>query len=332
MQPLRRSRPETVPVCGSLSRGPRVARIAVWAALAAGPVALAAALVVPRGTAAEAAPVTQVTSAPRPVTDAAGTAAVFVDLWLRADAAAPDSPVAAAVRAMAPAADLPKRARTESAAPSTVRVVPVRTTSTPAGWTVVVAALTDTARAAAPSPAPAAPDAAPAARYFAVSGTGGTDGGALIVTGSPAEVAAPATAAAAASPYTRPVPAGEALGTTVGEFLRTYLSGGQGTGLERYLSPGVRLSPPAAAAYVRVDVEDVAADTDQAAAKDVPGDGARARVRVRVSGEDRAGGRWPLAYRLEMTARAGRWEVSALDAATAPSAPAPAAPVQGDVR
>ncbi|MEU9182860.1 conjugal transfer protein [Streptomyces sp. NPDC048550] len=280
---------------------------------------------VPHGTTAQAAPVTQATSVPRPVAaDAAGTAAVFMDLWLRADAAAPDSPVAAAARAMAPAADLPKRARPEAAAPSAVRVVPVQTTSTPAGWTVVVAALTDTARAGAQSPDPAAPDTTPAARYFAVSGTGGTDGGALIVTGSPAEVAAPATAAALASPYTRPVPAGEALGTTVGEFLRAYLAGGQGTRLERYLSPGVRLSAPAAAAYARVDVEDVAADTDQAAAKDVPGEGARARLRVRVSGEDRAGGRWPLVYRLEVTARAGRWEVSALEAGTTtPPAAAP---------
>lgn len=330
-QPLRRSRPETVPVRHAVSRGPRLARIGVWAALAAGPLALAAALVVPRGTAAQAAPVTQATSAPRPVADAAGTAAVFVDLWLRADAAAPDSPAAAAVHALAPAADLPRRARTESAAPGSVRVVPVRTMSTSGGWTVVVAALTDTVRAASP-PAGQAPertsDTGAVARYFAVSGTGGQNGGPVTISGSPAEVAVPDTAPAPASPYTRPVPVGEALGTTVGEFLRTYLAGGQATALERYLSPGVRLSAPTAMTYVRVDVEDVAADTDKAAAKEVPGDGVRARVRVRVSGEDRSGGRWPLVYRLEMTARAGRWEVNALDAATADASAA----VQGGVR
>ncbi|MFE2475337.1 MULTISPECIES: conjugal transfer protein [Streptomyces] len=334
-QPLRRSHPETVLVRGSLSRGPCVARIAVWAALAAGPLALAAALVVPRGTAAKAAPATQATSAPRQVTDAAGTAAAFVDLWLRADAAAPDSPVAAAVRAIAPAADLPRRARTESAAPGSARVVPVRTTSTPGGWTVVVAVLTDTAHAPSPSAGQAperTSDTVAAARYFAVSGTGGQNGGPVTVTGSPAEVAAPDTAPAPASPYTRPVPAGNTLGTTVGEFLRAYLAGGQATALERYLSPGVRLSAPAAAAYARVYVEDIAADTEQAAAKAIPGDGARARVQVQVSGEDRAGSRWPLVYRLEMTTRAGRWEVSALDAATASSAPTPAASAQAGVQ
>lgn len=323
-QPLRRSRPETVPVRHAVSRGPRLTRIGVWAALAAGPLALAAALVVPRGVAAQAAPVTQATSAPHPVADAAGTAAVFVDLWLRADAAAPDSPAAAAVHALAPAADLPMRPRTESAAPGSVRVVPVRTMSTPGGWTVVVAALGDITRTASPSTGQAperTSDTDAVARYFAVSGTGGQNGGPVAISGSPAEVAAPGTAPAPASPYTRPVSAGDALGTTLGEFLRAYLDGGQATALERYLSPGVRLSAPAAASYARVDVEEVTADTDQAAAKAVPGDGARARVRVRVSGEDRWGSRWPLVYRLELTTRAGRWEVSSLDAGTASSTP-----------
>ncbi|MFK0223705.1 conjugal transfer protein [Streptomyces vinaceus] len=334
-QPLRRSRPESVPVRLAVSHGPRLARIGVWAALAAGPLALATAFVVPRGTAAQAVPVTQAAGAPRLVADAAGTAAVFVDLWLHADAGVPDSPVAVAVRAMAPTAELPRRSRAKAAAPGAVRVVPVRTTSTPVGWTVVVAALGDTARTASPSTGKAperTSDTAAVARYFAVSGTGGQNGGPVAISGSPAEIAAPSTAPAPASPYTRPVPAGDALGTTVGEFLRAYLAGGQATALERYLSPGVRLSAPAAVAYARVDAEEIAADTDQAAAKAVPGDGTRARVRVRVSGEDRAGSRWPLVYRLEMTARAGRWEVSALDAGTASSAPTPSASAQAGVQ
>ncbi|MFJ3176069.1 conjugal transfer protein [Streptomyces roseus] len=327
-QPLRRSRPETVPVRLAVSRGPRLARIGVWAALAAGPLALATAFVVPRGTPAQAVPVTRAAGAPRLVANAAGTAAVFVDLWLRADAAVPDSPVAAAVRAMAPAADLPRRSRADAAAPGAVRVVPVQSTSTPGGWTVVVAALGDTARTASPSTGQAperTSDTVAVARYFAVSGTGGQNGGPVAISGSPAEVSAPGTAPAPASPYTRPVSAGDALGTTVGEFLRTYLAGGQASALERYLSPGVKLSAPAAASYARVDVEEVTADTDQAAFKAVPGDGARARVRVRVSGEDRWGSRWPLVYRLEMTTRAGRWEISSLDAGTASSTPSASA-------
>ncbi|MGW5342923.1 conjugal transfer protein [Streptomyces sp. NPDC004050] len=327
--PLRRSRPETVPIRHAVSRGPRLARIGVWTALAAGPLALVTVLIVPQDpTAAQAAPAGRPSIAPRPA-DPAGTAAVFVDLWLRADAATPDSPAATAVRAMAPAAGLPKRARGDAAVPGGVRVVPVRSSSTSAGWTVVVAALTDTARGAAASTADAAgPESAaasvPAVRYFAVSGSGGQDGGPLTVSGSPAAVAAPATAVVREpSAYTRPVPTGGALAATVGEFLRTYLAGGQGPGLERYLSPGVRLSALAAGVYVRVDVEDVAADTDYATATAVPAGGTKARVRVRVISEDKVGSRWPLEYRLEMATRAGRWEVSALDAA---------ASVQGGVR
>ncbi|MEW1639799.1 conjugal transfer protein [Streptomyces sp. NPDC093801] len=303
-----------------------------WAALAAGPLALAVALVMPRGSVAQAAPVPHTDSAPRPSADPAGTAALFVDLWLRSDAAAPDSPVAAALRSMAPAVQLPKRVRGE-AAPGEMRVVPVRTSSSPEGWTVVVAAVASAAALDPVGPGPAKESVAvsgPVVRYFAVSGAGGREGGPLGVFGAPAEVSAPEGVAEAASPFSHSVPSGAALSVSLGEFLRTYLSGGPGAGLERYLSPGVRLSAPAAAAYVRVDVEEVVSDTERAAGKEVPADGTRARVRVRVAGEDRAGSRWPLVYRLEVTTRAGRWEIVALEGG-AGGAGAPAATPSGPV-
>ncbi|GAA3386484.1 conjugal transfer protein [Streptomyces racemochromogenes] len=330
---MRRSRLETVPVSGTVSTsGPRLARIGAWAALAAGPLALAVALVMPRGPVAQAAPVPQADSASRLSADPAGTAALFVELWLRSDAAEPGSPVAAALRSLAPSVQLPKRVRGE-AAPGALRVVPVRTASSPGGWTVVVAALTNAVPVdpAASRPAPEPASTGPVVRYFTVSGTGGRDGGALSVSASPAEVSAPETAPeAAAGPFSHSVPSGAALSVSLGEFLRTYLAGGQGAGLERYLSPGMRLSAPAAAGYVRVDVEDVVADTEQAGGKEVPADGTRARVRVRVAGEDRAGTRWPLVYQLEVTTRAGRWEVSALDGGAAGAA-APAVAPSGSV-
>ncbi|MEU9033345.1 conjugal transfer protein [Streptomyces sp. NPDC048352] len=226
--------------------------------------------------------------------------------------------------------------------PGALRVVPVRTASSPDGWTVVVAALTNAVplapAASSPAPEPAA-STGPVVRYFAVSGTGGRDGGALSVSASPAEVSAPEIAPeTAAGPFSHSVPSGAALSASLGEFLRTYLAGGQGAGLERYLSPGTRLSAPAAAGYVRVDVEDVVADTERAGRKEVPADGTRARVRVRVAGEDRGGTRWPLVYQLELTTRAGRWEVSSLEGgaagAAAPAAPSGsvAAPVSGGAR
>ncbi|MCX5078964.1 conjugal transfer protein [Streptomyces sp. NBC_00424] len=308
--PLRTTRPETVPAAGPVSRGPNLIRIGVWTALAAGPLALAVAFLTPRTTTAQAAPAPSVQGTARPAADPAGAAAMFVDLWLRADAANPDNTIGTAVRTMAPEAELPKRTGEQKEKPAGARVVALRTTFAPGGaWTVVVAAVTDR-----PEPAPAGSTAvpAPAARYFAVSGTGGENGGPLAIEGSPAEVAAPETAKAPASRFTHTVAADGPLATTLGEFVRAYLAGGQSAGLDRYLSPGVRITPPGASAYTKVDVEDVSADAEQATDA-APADGARARVRVRVVGEDRAGARWPLVYRVEVTARAGRWEVSTLE-------------------
>ncbi|MFF3214137.1 conjugal transfer protein [Streptomyces sp. NPDC002886] len=316
---LRQARPETVPGCRPVSRGPRFAWIGIWTALAAGPLALAVALASPETTVAQAAPTARVSDGVRPPAEPGGVAEMFVELWLRSDAAAPDSSVAAALRALAPQTELPKRPGSEAGTPaSTGRAVAVRTLRGPGGgWTVVVAALGG--RDQAVPAAPGSPVAeAPLVRYFAVSGTSGRDGGSVTISGSPAEVAAPDVVAVAESGFSHRVPSSGALASSLGEFVRAYL-GGQGTGLERYLSPGLEVSAPKAAPYVRVDIEDVTANAESAVGAAVPADGARARVRVRVIGEDRAGVRWPLAYRLEVIARAGRWEVSALEAGvTAP--------------
>lgn len=327
--PLRSSRPETFPVRRPVSRGPRFTRIGVWAALAAGPLALAVAVAVPRTTVAQAAPSPKTAAAHKAAAaDPAGAAEMFVDLWLRADASVPDSPAAAAVRALVPDADLPQRPRAEKTAPAASRVMAIRTSHAAGGWTVVVAALGE-------QPA----EGVPLVRYFAVAGTGGEDGGPLRVVGAPGEVATPEAAPAVdETVFIHPIASTGALAGSLGEFVRAYLGGGQGAGVERYLSPGVHIAAPSAATYERVDVGDVAADSRAALTEGAPADGARARVRLRVTGVDRAGVRWPLVYRLEVTARAGRWEVSALDAATT-SSPPPAsaavsspAPVSGGAR
>ncbi|MFE6848788.1 conjugal transfer protein [Streptomyces sp. NPDC057686] len=298
-------------------------RYGIWTALAAGPLALAVALATPRTTIAQAAPAPRATETVRNPADPGGAAELFVDLWLRADATAPeDNGIADAMRALAPQVDLPKRPRNDNAGPA-ARAVAVRTAyGADGGWTVVVAAISDRTGAAA----------VPVVRYFAVSGAGSRDGGQFTVSGAPAEVAAPDAGAGPPSPFAHPVSSNGVLAATMAEFVRAYLGGGRGTGVERYLSPGLRVSAPRAASYARVDVEDVAADTEVALGTSVPADGTKARVRVRVSGEDRAGVRWPLVYRLEVTARAGRWEVSALEASTAdqPAAvPSSASPVSG---
>lgn len=334
--PLRTTRPETVPTGRSVSRGPNLIRVGVWTALAAGPLALAVAFLTPRTTAAQAAPAPSVQGTAGPAADPAGAAAMFVDLWLRADAVSPDNAIGTAVRAMAPEAELPKRTGEQKEKPAGARVVALRTAFAPGGaWTVVVAAVTDRTEPASTPGSTAVP--VPAARYFAVSGTGGENGGPLAIEGSPAEVSAPETAKAPVSRFTHTVAADGPLATTLGEFVRAYLAGGQSAGLDRYLSPGVRVTPPGASAYTKVDVEDVTADTEQAAGDEAPADGARTRVRVRVVGEDRAGTRWPLLYRVEVTARAGRWEVSTLETGSTPTgsptvSASPAVTVSGGAR
>ncbi|WP_369776281.1 conjugal transfer protein [Streptomyces sp. R33] len=309
----------------AVSRGPRFARFGIWTALAAGPLALAVALAVPRTTIAQAAPAPRATDTARTPADPQGVAEMFMDLWLRADATTPeDNGITAAVRALAPEVDLPRRPRADSTGPSAVRAVAVRTAyGADGGWTVVVAAISDRTGAAVP-----------VVRYFAVSGTGSKDGGQFTVTGAPAEVAAPDAAAGAPSPFAHSASSTGVLATTLGEFVRAYLGGGQGTGVERYLSPGLRVSAPRTASYARVDVEDVAADSDAALGATVPADGTKARARVRVSAEDRGGVRWPLVYRLEVTVRAGRWEVSALEAGTTtpPAAASSSTPISGGAR
>ncbi|MEU9148093.1 hypothetical protein [Streptomyces sp. NPDC048349] len=179
-------------------------------------------------------------------------------------------------------------------------------------WTVVVAAIRDQGE---PSPTASGPGSVvPQVRYFAVSGTRGTGGGPVAVVGAPAEVAAPDASPVPESEFSRPVPAASALGVSLGEFVRTYLGGGQGAGLDRYLSPGLKVTAPKAGPYARVDLETVAADAEIAAGQAVPADGTKARVRIRVTGEDAQGVLWPLLYRAEVTARAGRWEISELEA------------------
>ncbi|MFE2167914.1 conjugal transfer protein [Streptomyces sp. NPDC059447] len=316
---LRKQQPETVPAGRPVSRGPRFARLGLWAALAAGPLALAAVAAMPRTTVAQAAPTPHATEAGRPPADPRGVAELFVDLWLHADTTTPDSPAGAALRSLAPGVDLPKQPRGIDATPFRVVAVRMSDGADGASWTVMVAVLRD--RKEQPSPTPSGPGAGVSpVRYFAVSGTRGPGGGSVAVVGAPAEVAAPDAPTPGAEEVTHRVPADSALGTTLGEFVRTYLGGGQGAGLDRYLSPGLSVAVPKAAPYARVEVDDVTADSEKAAGAGVPEDGTTARVRIRVTGQDSAGGRWPLLYRAEVTARAGRWEISQLEAGvTGPS-------------
>ncbi|GGV63342.1 hypothetical protein GCM10010277_69430 [Streptomyces longisporoflavus] len=272
-------------------------RAGVWAALAAGPLALAVTVGRPSPTVAAApAPSPERTAQTASVADPSGYVAEFVDAWLRSSE---DASSAASRRAqsMAPDVTLPSL---DEDAPAPRRVTPVRSAPREGGrWSVTVAA-----------------QYADAVRYFAVPAIAAADGGSFAVTAAPALVAAPAEHPMPEPAYKVTVEEGP-LTTTAGEFLSAYLAG-RGE-VSRYLAPGVKLSAVSPAAATEIEVQDVAAREQSAAGVKVPRDGTRVHVLVTVEARGKSG-RWPLAYELTLTARGGRWEIAALEAGTTATA------------
>ncbi|MFF1716256.1 conjugal transfer protein [Streptomyces sp. NPDC058268] len=268
-------------------------RAGVWAALAAGPLALAVAVGQPSPTvAASPEPSKQRTAQTTSVADPSGYVAEFVDAWLRSSDEV-SSAASRRVQAMAPGILLPAR---DGEAPVPRRVTAVRSTPGKDGrWSVTVAA-----------------QYADAVRYFAVPAIASPSGASFAVTAAPALVAAPARHKVPDSPYEVTVPEGP-LATTVGEFVSAYLAG-RGE-VSRYLAPGVELRAISPAAATSVEVQEVTAREQSAAAEQVPRDGTRVRVLAQVEARD-GGGRWPLAYELTLSARDGRWEIAALVSGT----------------
>ncbi|MET9879265.1 conjugal transfer protein [Actinacidiphila glaucinigra] len=291
-----------------------MARIAVWAALAAGPLALAAQCATPVVPVAVGQPKPTSSTTVRSA-DPAGVAELFTALWLLSDRADEQSGTAQAVRALAPEVPLPRRSG-KVAQQVLLRTVAVRSVCLSGGsWSVIVAALY------APRTTAGSPDPSGAVvRYFAVpvlSSDGVGWARAFTVRAAPAEVTGPASAPVAAGHTDRILPGNGLVATPLREFFAAYLTGvGE---VDRYLSPGTTLAPVRGSGYAAVTVDQVSADIE-AADGPVPEDGRRARVRAQVTATDASGDQWPLVYDLSLTARDGRWEVTALNV----GAPAPA--------
>ncbi|GHB74458.1 hypothetical protein GCM10010377_76140 [Streptomyces viridiviolaceus] len=297
------SRSEAVPAIAAgvelekMRRRVRLSRLALFTAIAAGPIALGVAVTSGPATAKAAAP-----HKPAPVRTAADTAdptgyaQMFIDAWLRSNADEAGSAQARLAQSLAPDVALPDPA---AGAPSKLRsVTAVRSVQrNGSAWAVTVAAQY----------------ADSTVRYFVVPVATDRTGVSFAVTGAPGVVAGPARATVPASPYTVSVPSDGALSSTVGEFLGAYLTG---TGeVDRYLAPGVKLTPVFPAPYRAVTVREVSAVEEAAAAGQVPADGTKVRVMVQAEARDDAG-RWPLAYELALTARSGRWDVASLESGT----------------
>ncbi|MER6691305.1 conjugal transfer protein [Streptomyces minutiscleroticus] len=269
------------------------ARLAVWTAIAAGPVALALTALAAPATVQASTPAkaTEVRTAPA-AADPAGYAQLFASAWLRSSADAEDSAQSRLAQSLAPDVPLPDAA--PGAHSEVESVVAVRSAQREGrAWSVTVAVQYADGRL----------------RYFAVPVAADAAGASFTVTGAPGVVAGPGRAQAPDSPYTVSVPSDGDLTSTVEQFLTAYLAGDGA--VDRYLAPGVQLPAVTPAPFQEVAVGQVLAAEEAAAAAQVPADGTTVRVLVQVEARDEAG-RWPLGYELTLTARSGRWEISAL--------------------
>ncbi|MGW2890623.1 conjugal transfer protein [Streptomyces griseoruber] len=282
----------------AMRRRVRLSRLAVWTVIAAGPIALCVAVASTPTTVEAATPATPAAVRTAAVAaDPGGYAQLFVSAWLRSSADDATTAQARLAQALAPDVELPDPDPAAGAQSTPQSVTAVRSAQRTGGaWSVTVAAQYADGRV----------------RYYAVPVAVGGAGASFAVTGAPGVVAGPARAEAAKSPYGVSVPEGD-LSSAVGEFFAAYLTGAGEVG--RYLAPGVTLSAVSPAPYTAVSVQQVLAVEEVAAAGQVPADGTKVRVLVRVEARD-ADGRWPLAYELALKARSGRWEVAALESGT----------------
>ncbi|MFE5923926.1 conjugal transfer protein [Streptomyces sp. NPDC056468] len=281
----------------AMRRRVRLSRLAVWTVIGAGPIALGVALASSPTTVHAADP-------PKPraavrttavAADPAGYAQLFVHAWLRSSADDATSAQSRLAQSMARNVELPDPAAAAQAKPTSVTAV--RSAQREGGlWSVTVAAQYADGRL----------------RYYAVPVAADRAGDSFAVTGTPGVVAGPKTAEVPRSAYGVRVPQSD-LSAAVGQFLTAYLAG---TGeVDRYLAPGVSLSPISPAPYTAITMQQVSAVEEAAAAEQVLADGTKVRVLARVEARD-SSGRWPLAYELALTARSGRWEVAALESGT----------------
>lgn len=311
-------------------------RWAVWGLLLISPILGAAALA--RASTSTAARPTVTASAPTGTGSqgAAGFATLFVAQYLRAGEGDQDK-----LTAYYPAAgDLQLEGEPGRRHGEQLTVVRLRQTD-PDVWSVTVAAriVSDTEPAAkATTPAAdsnsrpsAAQAAADAVHYFQVPvAVGPAGGGATGYTAlsMPAEVAAPARIKTPDLIYgpEQPAVSSDPRTEAVTQFLTAYLTGSGE--LDRYLVPGTQLTAITPAPYTGVEVDQmrIEGDQDSEPVTTVPKNGTRTRlvVTVRATGQDKV--RVPLSYALTLKARAGRWEIAALDGAPSPALPTQAAP------
>ncbi|WP_203338616.1 conjugal transfer protein [Nocardioides limicola] len=155
-------------------------------------------------------------------------------------------------------------------------------------------------------------------RYFQVPVA--YEAGALIATMLPAPVAAPGLANPPGLAYRHRVTPADPVAAATAEFLHALLVTGD---VARVIVPGTPIRPVTPPVFAAVKVTSVYADRDRIPT-DAPSDGDEIRVLVTATGtpsSDTAS--LAIGYALTLQARAGRWEVAAIDAAPVTKAQIP---------
>ena len=145
-------------------------------------------------------------------------------------------------------------------------------------------------------------------RYFQVAVSTGED--TLRVVGLPAQVSAPVQGKTTALVYSQTISSSDPAAQTVSAFLGAYLAGSGD--LSRFSSPGTEFTAVTPAPYVNVNVVELRSDV---VPSKTPADGDTVKVLATVSLLSPLEQQLTSTYTLTLTARASRWEVSAIDLA-----------------
>ncbi|WP_327398334.1 conjugal transfer protein [Streptomyces phaeochromogenes] len=209
-----------------MRRRVHLARLGVWTAVAAGPIALAVTIATP-ATVVQAAPEEKPTTVKTTLSaNPSGYATVFLSAWLRSHAGGESSAQARLAQSMAPDVELPGTADAQPEPESVVAVRSAQQTGT--AWSVTVAAQYPDGRL----------------RYFAVPVVVDSSGASFTVTGAPGAVAGPARAEEVPSPYTVAVPTDSDLSATAGESSPHISPGPAKSTATAHPGLSCRLSPP----------------------------------------------------------------------------------------
>lgn len=125
----------------------------------------------------------------------------------------------------------------------------------------------------------------------------------------PTPVAGPVSGQGAELAYNQQVDVTGGLGTSISQFLAAYATGSGD--VTRYVTPGHAIEAITPAPYLSVQVQSVLAREDDSTS-DAPSDGQQAQVLVTAVFGNRDQQPSNTQYALDLTARGGRWEISAI--------------------